>query len=76
MPKHIVGLDCASDVSEVRAPFLTVVDQPAETFGSLGASCFSSGWRARPVCERGRIVLQTDLIIRKSCCVKAGVPVR
>ena len=38
VPKDI-GLVCFDDVEHlaVLSPFLTVIDQPAETFGSLGA---------------------------------------
>jgi LacI family transcriptional regulator len=38
VPKDM-GLVCFDDVEHlaVLSPFLTVIDQPAETFGSLGA---------------------------------------
>ena len=77
VPKDI-GLVCYDDVEHlaVLSPFLTVVDQPAEIFGSLGAQLLferiadKAGERSR------RIVLQADLIVRESCCAKTGVPAR
>jgi LacI family transcriptional regulator len=77
VPKDI-GLVCYDDVEHlaVLSPFMTVVDQPAETFGSLGAQLLferiadKAGERSR------RIVLQADLIVRESCCARTGVPGR
>jgi LacI family transcriptional regulator len=71
-----MGLVCFDDVEHlaVLSPFLTVIDQPAETFGSLGVQLLleriagKAGRRAR------RIVLQTDLIVRESCCINCGLP--
>ena len=73
-----IGLVCYDDVEHlaVLSPFMTVVDQPGETFGSLGAQLLferiadKAGERSR------RIVLQADLIVRDSCCAKTGVPRR
>ena len=77
VPENI-GLVCYDDVEHlaVLSPFMTVVDQPAETFGSLGAQLLferiadKAGQRSR------RIVLQADLIVRESCCARTGVPTR
>ncbi len=73
-----IGLVCFDDVEHlaVLSPFLTVVDQPAETFGSLGAQLLLERIAGRSGARSRRIVLQPDLIVRESCCVNSGVPVR
>jgi LacI family transcriptional regulator len=77
VPKDI-GLVCFDDVEHlaVLSPFLTVVDQPAETFGSLGAQLLLERMTGKASSRARRIVLQTNLIVRTSCCVGSGVPVR
>jgi LacI family transcriptional regulator len=73
-----IGLVCFDDVEHlaVLSPFLTVVDQPAETFGSLGAQLLLERIAGKAGPRSRRIVLQTDLIVRESCCVRSGVPAR
>jgi LacI family transcriptional regulator len=73
-----IGLVCFDDVEHlaVLSPFLTVIDQPAETFGSLGAQLLLERIAGKAGARSRRIVLQTDLIVRESCCVNVGVPVR
>lgn len=73
-----MGLVCFDDVEHlaVLSPFLTVIDQPAETFGSLSAQLLLERIAGKAGPRSRRIVLQTDLIVRLSCCVKSGVPVR
>ena len=73
-----MGLVCFDDVEHlaVLSPFLTVIDQPAETLGSLGAQLLLERIAGKAGPKSRRIVLQTDLIVRASCCVKSGVPVR
>ncbi len=73
-----MGLVCFDDVEHlaVLSPFLTVIDQPAETFGSLGAQLLLERIAGKASVRARRIVLQTDLIVRESCCVKTGVPAR
>lgn len=73
-----MGLVCFDDVEHlaVLSPFLTVIDQAAETFGSLGAQLLLERISGKAGARSRRIVLQTDLIVRDSCCVKTGVPVR
>lgn len=73
-----IGLVCFDDVEHlaVLSPFLTVIDQPAETFGSLGAQLLLERISGKAGPRSRRIMLQTDLIIRDSCCVKTGVPIR
>lgn len=73
-----MGLVCFDDVEHlaVLSPFLTVIDQPAETFGSLGAQLLLERMTGKASSRPRRVILQTDLIVRKSCCVESGVPVR
>lgn len=73
-----IGLVCFDDVEHlaVLSPFLTVVDQPGETFGSLGAQLLFERISGKAGNRSRRIVLQADLIVRKSCCVNTGVPMR
>lgn len=73
-----IGLVCFDDVEHlaVLSPFLTVMDQPAETFGTLAAQMLSERI-AGQAGERGRqVVLQSELIVRESCCVNSGIPSR
>src|SRR5205823_1901188 len=73
-----MGLVCFDDVEHlaVLSPFLTVVDQPGETFGSLGAQLLLERISGKAGPRSRRIVLQTDLIVCESCCIKTGVPKR
>ena len=67
-----MGLVCFDDVEHlaVLSPFLTVIDQPAETFGSLGAQLLLERISGKAGQRSRRIVLQTDLIVRESCCIQ------
>jgi LacI family transcriptional regulator len=73
-----IGLVCYDDVEHlaVLSPFMTVVDQPGETFGSLGAQLLFERIANKAGSRNRRIVLQSDLIVRSSCCVNVGVPAR
>jgi LacI family transcriptional regulator len=73
-----IGLVCFDDVEHlaVLSPFLTVIDQPAETFGTLGAQLLLERVSGKAGPRSRRIVLQTDLFVRESCCVTKGVPTR
>jgi LacI family transcriptional regulator len=73
-----MALVCFDDVEHlaVLSPFLTVVDQPAETLGSLGAQLLLERIAGKAGPRSRRIVLQTDLVVRLSCGVKSGVPER
>ena len=64
-----MALVCFDDVEHlaVLSPFLTVVDQPAETFGTLGAQLLLERIAGKAGPRSRRIVLQTDLIVRRSC---------
>jgi LacI family transcriptional regulator len=77
VPKDM-GLVCFDDVEHlaVLSPILTVIDQPAETFGSLGVQLLLERMTGKASSRPRRIILQTDLIVRQSCCVGSGVPVR
>jgi LacI family transcriptional regulator len=73
-----MALVCFDDVEHlaVLSPFLTVIDQPAETFGSLGAQLLLERIAGKAGQKSRRIVLQTDLVVRQSCGAKSGVPAR
>ena len=73
-----IGLVCFDDVEHlaVLSPFLTVVDQPGETFGTLGAQLLFERISGKAGNRSRRIVLQADLIVRQSCCANSGVPAR
>jgi len=73
-----MALVCFDDVEHlaVLSPFLTVIDQPAETFGSLGTQLLLERIAGKAGARTRRIVLQTDLIVRQSCGSKTGVPKR
>ena len=73
-----MGLVCFDEVEHlaVLSPFLTVIDQPAETFGSLGTQLLLERIAGKAGPRTRRIGLQTDLIVRVSCCSKVGVPKR
>lgn len=68
VPKDM-ALVCFDDVEHlaVLSPFLTVIDQPAETFGNLGAQLLLERIAGKAGPRSRRILLQTDLIIRSSC---------
>lgn len=73
-----IGLVCFDEVEHLAllAPFLTVVDQPSETLGNLGAQLLLERMRGKANESPRKIVLQTNLIVRKSCCAHIGVPAR
>lgn len=73
-----MALVCFDDVEHlaVLSPFLTVMDQPAETFGSLGAQLLIERILGKAGKRSRRIVLQPDLILRDSCGRMSGVPER
>lgn len=73
-----IGLVCFDDVEHlaVLSPFLTVMDQPAETFGTLAAQMLVERIEGKAGQSGRRIVLQSQLIVRESCCRRTGVPTR
>ena len=67
-----IALVCFDDVEHlaVLSPFMTVVDQPAETFGTLAVQLLLERIAGRAG-ERPRlVVLQPELIVRHSCGVQ------
>ena len=73
-----MALVCFDDVEHlaVLSPLLTVIDQPAETFGSLGAQFLLERITGKASKRSRRLLLQTDLIVRTSCGSRSGVPSR
>ena len=73
-----MALVCFDDVEHlaVLSPFLTVVDQPAETLGALGAQLLLERIAGKAGDRSRRITLQTDLIVRRSCGTGLPVPGR
>jgi LacI family transcriptional regulator len=73
-----IALVCFDDVEHlaVLSPFLTVIDQPAETLGSLGAQLLLERISGKAGQRRRRILLQTDLVVRISCGSGGEVPRR
>ena len=73
-----MALVCFDDVEHlaVLSPFLTVVDQPAETLGALGAQLLLERIAGKAGERSRRITLQTDLIVRRSCGTGHPVPER
>src|SRR5882672_1121385 len=73
-----IGLVCFDDVEHlaVLSPFLTVMDQPAETFGILASQLLVERIDGKGGATERHIVLQSELIVRESCCFRTGVPSR
>jgi len=73
-----IAIVCFDDVEHlaVLSPFLTVVDQPAETLGALGAQLLLERIAGKAGDRSRRITLQTDLIVRRSCGTGRPVPSR
>jgi LacI family transcriptional regulator len=68
VPKDI-ALVCFDDIEHASRfhPFLTVMSQPAETFGTIATQLLLDRLAGR-VAERGRlVVLSADFIVRQSC---------
>ena len=64
-----VAVVCFDDIelAAVLCPFLTVMAQPAETFGTLAAQLLLERIAGRATERRRRVVLPADLIVRASC---------
>jgi LacI family transcriptional regulator len=73
-----IGLVFFDDIEHlaVLSPVMTVVDQPAETFGSLGTQLLFERITGKAGARSRRIVLQSNLIVRESGCEKSGIPAR
>jgi LacI family transcriptional regulator len=77
VPKDIC-LVCFDEIEHlaVLSPFLTVIDQPAETFGRLGTELLLERISGSATERSRRVVLPTNLIVRESCGKHSGVPSR
>src|SRR5919197_5746852 len=64
-----VALVCFDDIEYASRlyPFLTVMEQPAETFGTLGTQLLLERVEGRGSDRRHVVVLPGEFIIRKSC---------
>jgi LacI family transcriptional regulator len=64
-----IALVAFDDIEHEAAlsPFLTVMPQPAETFGTIAAQLLLDRVSGRPPANRRLVVLPSDLIVRESC---------
>jgi len=67
-----VALVCFDDIEYASRlyPFLTAMEQPAQTFGSLGTQLLLERIEGRGPDRRHEVVLPGEFIIRKSCGAK------
>ena len=67
-----IALVCFDDVEHlaVLSPFLTVVNQPTEMFGTLAAQLVLDRIAGTSGGPPRRVVLQSDLLVRESCGAK------
>jgi LacI family transcriptional regulator len=70
-----IAVVCFDEIvhAAVLSPFLTVMAQPAETFGMLAAQLLLERISARAESRRRIVVLPGDLIVRRSCGAHLGV---
>jgi LacI family transcriptional regulator len=68
-----VALVCYDDIEYASRlyPFLTVMLQPAETFGTLGTQLLFERIAGRPLDRTRKVVLPADFVVRESCGAKA-----
>jgi LacI family transcriptional regulator len=71
-----IALVCFDDVEHlaVLSPFLTVMNQPAESFGTVAAQLLLDRMTGKASDRRRKVVLQPHLLVRESCGAKAGPP--
>lgn len=64
-----VALVCFDDIAHAAllCPFLTVMEQPAETFGTIATQLLLERIAGRPIERRRLVVLPAELIVRESC---------
>ena len=64
-----VALVCYDDIEYASRlyPFLTVMLQPAETFGSLGTQLLFERIEGRRLDRTRKVVLPADFVVRESC---------
>jgi LacI family transcriptional regulator, galactose operon repressor len=68
-----VALVCYDDIEYASRlyPFLTVMLQPAETFGTLGTQLLFERIEGRRLDRTRKVVLPADFVVRESCGAKA-----
>jgi LacI family transcriptional regulator, galactose operon repressor len=68
-----VALVCFDDIEYASRlyPFLTALEQPAETFGTLGTQLLLERIEGRGPARRSAVVLPGRLTVRKSCGASA-----
>jgi len=73
-----IALVCFDDVEHlaVLSPFLTVMNQPTETFGTVAAQILIDRIAGKTSDKRRRIVLQPNLVVRESCGAKLSTPAK
>jgi LacI family transcriptional regulator len=71
-----IALVCFDDVEHlaVLSPFLTVMNQPAESFGTVAAQLLLDRIAGKSSDRPRQVVLQPHLLVRESCGAKAGPP--
>jgi LacI family transcriptional regulator len=78
IPQHI-ALACFDDIEQaaIIAPFLTVMAQPAETFGTIATQLLLDRIMGYAPEQRRVVVLPAELVVRESCGAQrlAGQPV-
>jgi LacI family transcriptional regulator len=64
-----VALVCFDDIEYASRlyPFLTVMMQPAETYGTLGTQLLLERIQHRAPARPRVVVLPADLVVRRSC---------
>jgi LacI family transcriptional regulator len=73
-----VALVCFDDIEHVSRlyPFLTVMAQPAETYGTIATQLLLDRLTGRVAQRRRIVVLPADFIVRKSSGAPASAPVQ
>jgi LacI family transcriptional regulator len=71
-----IALVCFDEVEHlaVLSPFLTVVNQPTEMFGTLGAQLLLDRVAGDAGGTPRVVVLPAELLVRESCGAKSGLP--
>jgi LacI family transcriptional regulator len=64
-----VALVCFDDIEYASRlyPFLTVMEQPAETFGTLGTQLLVERIDGRAPARSRLVVLPAEFVVRRSC---------
>ena len=72
-----VALVCFDDIEYASRlyPFLTAMEQPAETFGTLATQLLLDRIEGRASERRRVVVLPPEFIVRRSCGARKAAPV-